>query len=153
LAGEVWPGICSKLTDKEPYIVNAALETIAELMALEGEFLGPKVEMDVWPAVKNILAPKSTSKATKEVVAFEKEAAIKSILAILRYSDQKPSVFDEMLETLWPWIEVGGERADEIRESFERKNGDAVWLMGRADPGVKPVLLGLEGFFQTVTYG
>ena len=153
LAGEVWPGICSKLTDKEPYIVNAALETIAELMALEGEFLGSKVEMDVWPAVKNILAPKSTSKASKEVVAFEKEAAIKSILAILRYSDQKPSVFDEMLETLWPWIEVGGERADEIRESFERKNGDAVWLMGRADPGVKPVLPGVEGFFQTVTYG
>lgn len=157
LAQEVWPGVCSKLTDKESYIVNAALETIAELMALEGEFLGSKVEKDVWPTMKSILAPRKETrkggKAIKDVVPFEREAAIKAVVAIVKYSNQKPVVFDEMLETVWPWIEMDGERGSELREVFERKNADAVWLMKRIDPGEVPVLPGREGFFEPVVYG
>ena len=152
LAQEVWPAICSKLTDKETWVVNAALETIADLLVVEGSFLGSKVEKDVWPALKVILAPVQKGKATKEVVVFERDAAIKALTAIVGYSDQKPAVFDDMLETAWPLIKRGGEQSTELRKVFERKNRDAVWLKERVDPGEIPRIPGKDGFFKPVRY-
>ena len=152
LAQEVWPAICSKLTDKETWAVNAALETIADLLAVEGSFLGSKVERDVWPALKVILAPVQKRKTTTEIVVFERDAAIKALTAIVGYSDQKPALFDEMLDIAWPLIKRSGEQSTELRRAFERKNGDAVWLMGRVDPGEIPRIPGREGFFKPVRY-
>ena len=148
LAQEVWPAICSKLTDNETWVVNAALETIADLLAIEGSFLGAKVEKDVWPALRRILAPVPKGKATKEVVVFERDAAIKAVTAIINYSDQKPVLFDAMLDVAWPLIQHGGEKSCELRRAFERKNGDAVWLMGHMDGEVILNLPGREGFFR-----
>jgi hypothetical protein len=152
LAQEIWPAICSKLTDKEVWVVNAALEMITELLAIAGEFLGSKVEKDVWPALRGILAPKREKK-TKDVVVFERDAAIKAVSAIVTYSDQKPVIFDEMLEVIWPWIQRGGEQGEKLRKEFERKNGDAVWLMDRINPGLPPDVPGQNGVFRPVTYG
>jgi len=151
LAQEVWPAVCLKLTDKEAWVVNAALETIAELLAVEGEFLGGKVEKDVWPALKGILSPKGSGKG-KEVVMYERQAAIKALCAIIKYSDQKPTVFDEMLRTSLPWIQRGGEQGNELRRQFETKNGDAVWLTGHIDPGAPPDFPDETGYFKLVRY-
>jgi len=151
LAQEVWPAVCTKLTDKEAWVVNAALETIAELLAMEGEFLGAKVEKDVWPALKEILSPKGSGKS-KEVVVYERQAAVKALCAIIKYSDQKPTVFDEMLQTSLPWIQRGGEQGNELRKQFERKNGDAVWLMGHVNPSAPPDFPGEIGYFRSVRY-
>jgi TELO2-interacting protein 1 len=131
LAQEIWPAICTKLADKETWIVNAAFETIADLFMIEGDFLGPKVEKDVWPVLKGMLSPPKRGKATKEVTRFEKDAAIRAIVAIVTYSDQKPGVFDEMLEVCWAWINVGGEKGTQLRNAFEKKNADAVWLLAQ----------------------
>ena len=128
LAQEIWPAICTKLNDKETWVVNAALETLADLFAVEGEFLGPKVEKDVWPVLKRILSPPKRGKPSGDVVMYEKEAAIRAVVAIITYSDQKPAVFDEMLEVCWPIIDAGGDKGTELRNPFERKNADAVWL-------------------------
>lgn len=151
LAQEVWPAVCSKLTDKEAWVVNAALETIADLLAVDGEFFGGKVEKDVWPSLKNILSPKGSGKG-KEVVIYEREAAVKVLAAIIRYSDQRPVVFDEMLRTGWPWIERGGEQGEELRAQFERKNGDSLWLVELHDPGPPPEFPGEKGYFRSVMY-
>lgn len=137
LAQEVWPAICSKLLDTESWVVNAALEAVTTLMSIEGDFFGSKVEKDVLPALKKILAlPKVPHvKTMKEVVVFEKEAAIKAIIAIVTHSDQKPVVFDDMLELTWPWIKQGGSQSEELENAFESKNGDAVWLIKQIDSG------------------
>jgi hypothetical protein len=153
LAQEVWPAVCSRLTDKEPWIVNAALETIVDLLAVEGDFLGSKVEKDVWPVLKAMLSPtQPRGKVTKEVVLFEREAALKAMGAIATYTNQKPLVFDEMLGVIWPWIQRGGDQGDELCKAFERKNADAVWLMKQVDTGRMPVLPGRETFFRPVVY-
>lgn len=151
IAQEIWPAVCSKLTDKETWVVNAALETIAELLAAEGEFLGSKVEKDVWPVLKEILTPKK-GRSSKDVVMFEREAAIKTVLAIVTYSDQKPVIFDDMLDVSWPLIQRGGEQGKRLRVEFERKNGDAVWLREKIDPGAPPDVPGHDAFFQLVKY-
>lgn len=152
LAQEVWPAICLKLMDKESWVVNAALETIAELLAVEGDFLGSKVEKDVWPALKRILSPSPRNKPSKEAVLYENEAALRVITAIVTYSDQKPTVFDEILEAIWPWIKQDGVEGQKLRKAFENKNGDAVWLMERVNPGPTPTLGGEHGFFKTVRF-
>ena len=153
LAQEIWPSICSKLTDKESWVVNAALEVIADLLAVEGEFLGSKVEKDVWPALKRILAPQPPrGMPARDIVVFEREAAIKAVSAIVTYSDQRPVVFDEMLEVIWPWIQLGGDQGDKLRREFERKNADAVWLMDRVISLSPPTFPGRDGFFRSVVY-
>jgi TELO2-interacting protein 1 len=153
LAQEVWPAVCSRLTDKEPWVVNAALETIVDLLALEGEFLGPKVEKDVWPALRDILSPKpQRGKGKNEVILYEREAALKAMVAIAMHTHQKPVVFDDMLEVTWPWIERGGEQGDELCKAFEMKNADAVWLKKKVDPGKIPEVPGRKGFFRPVLY-
>jgi TELO2-interacting protein 1 len=151
LAQEVWPAVCSKLTDKEAWVVNAALETIAELVAIEGDFLGAKVEKDVWPALKGILSPKATGKG-KEVVLYQREPAVKALCAIIKYSDQKPTVFDEMLRTSWPWIQGGGDQGSALRRQFERKNGDAVWLVEHFNPDTLPEFPVAKGYFRPIRY-
>lgn len=152
LAQEVWPAICSKLTDKETWVVNAALETVADLLAVEGSFLGSKVEKDVWPALKGILVPVMKGKSGKDIVLFERDAAMKALTAIVQYSDQKPALFDEMLDIAWLSIKRGGEQSNELRRAFERKNGDAVWLMERVDTGDIPTIQEHDGFFKPVRY-
>jgi hypothetical protein len=155
LAQEIWPAICSRLTDKESWIVNAAMESIAEVLALEGEFLGPKIEKDVWPALKRIVSPKR-GKAKNGVVikdeVVERDAVVRVVCAIMLYTDQKPWVVDEMLQCFWPWIQRGGEDGEKLFRAFERKNGDAVWLMGQVDPGDVPIMEDQEGFFVPVQY-
>ena len=153
LAQEIWPAVCSKLTDKETWVVNAALETIATLLAVEGDFLGSKVEKDVWPAWKAILSPpEKRGASSKEVVVFQRDAAIKAVSAIVNYSDQKPTVCDEMLHVVWPWIQLGGEQGEMLRMVFERKNGDTVWLIERTNPGSPPTFRGNNGFFIPLIY-
>ena len=107
----------------------------------------------MWPALKRILTPQSRrGKAAKDIVVFEREAAIKAVSAIVTYSDQKPIVFDDMLEVIWPWIQLGGEQGNKLRMEFERKNGDAVWLMERVDSLWPPIFPGRDGFFKPVVY-
>lgn len=129
LAQEIWPAICTKLSDKETWVVNAALETLADLFVVEGDFLGPKVEKDIWPVLKNILSPPKRGKVAMEVVLYERDAAVRAVTAIITYSDQKSVVFDEMLDVCWPLMKAGGEKGSQLREAFERKNADAVWLI------------------------
>ena len=152
LAQEVWPAICSKLTDKEAWVVNAALEVVADLLALEGSFFGSKVEKDVWPALKGILAPGKKGKLGKDAVPYESDAATKALTAIVQYSDQKPALFDEMLDIAWPSLKHKGKQSDTLRNAFKRKNGDAVWLLERVDPGEMPGIPEHEGFFKVVQY-
>jgi TELO2-interacting protein 1 len=155
LAQEVWPAICSRLTDKESWVVNAALESIAEVLALEGEFLGPKIGKDVWPPLRGIISPK-TGKTKNGVVTkdeiVERDAVVRVVCAIMSYTNQKPWLVDEMLGCVWPWIQRGGEDGEKMSRAFERKNGDAVWLMEQVDPRDIPIMENQEGFFVPVQY-
>ena len=128
LAQEIWPAICSKLLDKEPYVVDAALQAITELLSIEGDFLGSKVEKDVWPEIKRIFKPQNAArgKGKEGAVVVDYGPALKAVEAILMYSNQKAVVFDDMLDVLWPWL--AGGNASGLRTVFEKNNADAVWL-------------------------
>jgi TELO2-interacting protein 1 len=115
VAQEIFPAISTKLSDPESFVVNAALDALAELFAFEGEFLGSKVERDIWPQLKRILRKK----------AENKEMAIKALIAILRHANLKPALFDEILMTAWPLLPSH----ESLRTAFDDKNPDAVWLL------------------------
>ena len=169
VAQEIWPSLCAKVNDPEVYVRNAALETICELLSLEGEFLGSKVEKDLWPQLKKILTvPKLAQSGhgkgnlakgnDKTMVVLgggagpEKEVAVKTVCAIVRYSEQKPAVFDEMLEAVWPWIENTGKNDEGVRRVFEMRNVDAVWLMERKAITIDEIPGHHNGYFIPLSY-
>jgi len=157
LVHALWPVVAARLDDPEAYVVAAALEFLAVLSAQAGDFVSARVDA-LWPVLRRIwrvrVAPRASSAAGggaallggvgADALALTRdagegdgaayyvqapariigEALVRMVCCVLDFVKVSDDVFDEMLEMLLPVVE----KRQDVREAFEARNPDAVWL-------------------------
>lgn len=128
LVNTYWPLLTSKLEDPEIYVMEAALNCIAQTSKYAKEFLTSRI-IKLWtsPLLKNLIPSGSPAYSTLPERSNEarKIAALANCLTVVIESTELPDdVFDDMLRTMLPYLD----EFPVLSQSFSAVNDDAVWL-------------------------